>query len=262
MGPFLGISKAFSADILVTLLTTRTFHVTLSPFVGPRLSPLATSWLNKYGPYMQSLILEVDLTRLGLGPLHSERLRPGLRNLETLLHDFSMSQLRRDKALPLKSFVLLCRRFKTDNGDGESTGRYQSGINIKGYFPTSQAHRGDDSIIATDWEVVRAAKELSKFDNGSIGSGDSFQHASPTTTISSSVASSSSDERTQPHQRQDAFRIFNHLARLRSRIDALRICGFTEPVTHQILEILIPHFRSMPVQEHGYRIAPSTLGEE
>lgn len=61
--PYLGVAFSLYADMMIVFHSEHVFHVTLSPFVGPRLSPLATTWLNRYGPYMRRLV-EVDLTRL------------------------------------------------------------------------------------------------------------------------------------------------------------------------------------------------------
>lgn len=110
--PYMSVSYGFYTDVLLTFLSENTFHATFSPFVNSRLNPLSTTWLNKYGMFMRSIIIEVDMTRLGLGPgLSAARLLPGLEQMEGLLRDFSLTQATRDKATPLESLILLCRRF-------------------------------------------------------------------------------------------------------------------------------------------------------
>ncbi|KAK1725485.1 uncharacterized protein BDZ83DRAFT_561769, partial [Colletotrichum acutatum] len=88
------------------------FHITLSPFVGPYLNPLATLWCDKYGHFMQHVIVELDLTRLGFGPgKEACKLRAGTVNMDDLIGAFVRGQLRRKNHSTLKSLVLLCRRF-------------------------------------------------------------------------------------------------------------------------------------------------------
>ncbi|KAL7944884.1 hypothetical protein V8C42DRAFT_358019 [Trichoderma barbatum] len=116
--PYLGVSFGFYATIFVTILSEFTFHVTFSPFIARRLNPLATTWLNKYGRFMRSLIIEVDLSRLGLGPApEAVDLLPGITQLQRLLFDFSLSQLERSPEVPLETLILACRRFHGQRED-------------------------------------------------------------------------------------------------------------------------------------------------
>ncbi|KAK1254699.1 hypothetical protein MKX08_008694 [Trichoderma sp. CBMAI-0020] len=110
--PYLAVSFDFYAELFATILSEYTFHVTFSPFIAPKLNPLATTWLNKYGPFMRSLVIEIDLSRLGFGPSPSAiSLLPGLSHVQDLILDFSMSQLIRAPEAPLESLILACRRF-------------------------------------------------------------------------------------------------------------------------------------------------------
>ncbi|KAJ0329793.1 hypothetical protein COL5a_003618 [Colletotrichum fioriniae] len=110
--PYLDVSFALRADMLVTFLMGERFHITLSPFVGPYLNPLATLWCDKYGHFMQQAIVELDLTRLGFGPgKEACKLRAGTVNMDNLIGAFVSGQLRRKNYSTLKSLVLLCRRF-------------------------------------------------------------------------------------------------------------------------------------------------------
>ncbi|KAM0478133.1 hypothetical protein ACHAPX_005321 [Trichoderma viride] len=110
--PYLAVSFDFYAELFAVILSEYTFHVTFSPFIAPKLNPLATAWLNKYGPFMRSLVIEIDLSRLGLGPSPSAiTLLPGLSRIQDLILNFSTSQLRRAPEAPLESLILACRRF-------------------------------------------------------------------------------------------------------------------------------------------------------
>ncbi|KAK7451623.1 hypothetical protein Landi51_04994 [Colletotrichum acutatum] len=110
--PYLDVSFALRADVLVAFLMEKRFHITLSPFVGPYLNPLATLWCDKYGHFMQHVIVELDLTRLGFGPgKEACKLRAGTVNMDDLIGAFVRGQLRRKNHSTLKSLVLLCRRF-------------------------------------------------------------------------------------------------------------------------------------------------------
>ncbi|KAK1623939.1 hypothetical protein BDP81DRAFT_502143 [Colletotrichum phormii] len=110
--PYLDVSFALRADMMVAFLMGERFHITLSPFVGPYLNPLATLWCDKYGHFMQQVIVELDLTRLGFGPgKEACKLRAGTINMDDLIGAFVQGQLRRKTYSTLKSLVLLCRRF-------------------------------------------------------------------------------------------------------------------------------------------------------
>nr|XP_036581582.1 alpha beta hydrolase fold protein [Colletotrichum truncatum]KAF6789933.1 alpha beta hydrolase fold protein [Colletotrichum truncatum] len=108
--PYLRASFALHADIMVAFLMTEQFHITYSPFVNTYFDPLATLWLNRYGHFMQVIVLELDMTRFGFGPgIHAYKLRTGTVNLDILLNMFVETQMKRTS--PIKSLVLLCRRF-------------------------------------------------------------------------------------------------------------------------------------------------------
>ncbi|UKZ90384.1 uncharacterized protein TrAFT101_005407 [Trichoderma asperellum] len=110
--PCFAVSFDFYASLFAIILSEYTFHVTFSPFIAPRLNPLATTWLNKYGPFVQSLVIEIDLSRLGLGPSPSATaLLPGIGRVQDLIFDFSVSQLKRPLEAPLETLILACRRF-------------------------------------------------------------------------------------------------------------------------------------------------------
>ncbi|KAL7807099.1 hypothetical protein V8C26DRAFT_439709 [Trichoderma gracile] len=116
--PYMSVSFDFYSAIFIAILSEYSFHVTFSPFIAPRLNPLATAWLNKYSPFMRSLIIEIDLSRLGLGPdPQAAHLLPCTANLQRLLQNFSISQLRRVPEAPLETLILACRRFHGQRED-------------------------------------------------------------------------------------------------------------------------------------------------
>lgn len=304
--PCLRSSFSLYAEVLVTVLTTSTFHVVLSPFVGPRLNPLATLWLNKYGVYMRSIILEVDMSRLGLGPAGSQ-LGPGLNALGSLLHDFGIAQMQRDETLPLENLVLMCRRFYGKRTDGagpaavpsdhsshaagadaqSKASSASSHSSSKTASPTkerrdvaasarpakldepqSQPHQ-DGTVTAIDWHAVNATRKSSltkKSSQATITSSTSTQ----TKVSTSTGAKTAINQPPAPLARQpepaldtsycpDAYlSVCNHLARLRGRLDSLRLVGFGEQYSHQLLATLFPDIRTVRIQEHSYRVAPST----
>ncbi|RFU79294.1 hypothetical protein TARUN_2934 [Trichoderma arundinaceum] len=119
---YCGVSFDFYASLFVTILSEYTFHVTFSAFIAPRLNPLATTWLNKYGPFMKSLIIEIDLSRLSLGPgPGAAQLLPCVGHLQNLLFGFSTSQLERAPEAPLETLILACRRFYGQREDISDT---------------------------------------------------------------------------------------------------------------------------------------------
>ncbi|TFB02544.1 hypothetical protein CCMA1212_005248 [Trichoderma ghanense] len=116
--PYMSVSFEFYSTIFIAILSEYSFHVTFSPFIAPRLNPLATTWLNKYSLFMRSLVIEIDLSRLGLGPAPpTARLLPCTTNLQRLLHNFSLSQLGRAPEAPLETLILACRRFHGQRED-------------------------------------------------------------------------------------------------------------------------------------------------
>ncbi|KAF6804099.1 alpha beta hydrolase fold protein [Colletotrichum sojae] len=110
LSPYMAVSFGLRADIMVAFLMTERFHVTYSPFVNTYFDPLATLWCNRYGHFMQEIVLELDMTRLAFGPGQSaHKLRTGTTNIDKFVKSFVEKQLKR--CSPLKSLVLLCRRF-------------------------------------------------------------------------------------------------------------------------------------------------------
>ncbi|KAJ6437336.1 putative reverse transcriptase [Purpureocillium lavendulum] len=305
-------SFSLYAEVLITVLTTGTFHAVLSPFVGPRLNPLATIWLNKYGVYMRSIILEVDMSRLGLG-LSGPEIGPCLNNLGELLHDFGAAQMQRDESNPLESLVLMCRRFYGERlghakpaaiqGDGgldaaggnareRPTGQ-SSRESSKNPSPTREEHSAgsssrlatvsddparqphpDGTVTAIDWHVVNATRQASLKKKASqatitttrpVATRANTGTGGKATTNPSAAPDARNTQQAQNEPAVDSsycpdayLSVCNHLARLRGRLDSLRLVGFGDKYSHQLLATIFPGIREVRIHEHSYRVAPST----
>ncbi|KUI55780.1 hypothetical protein VP1G_03164 [Cytospora mali] len=117
------------ADIMVTLLMTRSFHVIFSPFVKQSSSPLATQWFMRYSHMMQDIRLEVDMTKLGFGHTwNSTTLGTKLQDIGDLISKFTEKMLARDeKANTLGRLTLHCRRY-FGYRQGKNSLEEQSGV--------------------------------------------------------------------------------------------------------------------------------------
>ena len=250
---YLSISSSFRADMLVAFLSTNTFHTVLSPYVNTGISPLATTWLLKYGPYMQSLILEVDMTKLGLGPTPGAvDLHPGLGHVEHLLKRVGESQMGR--GAPLKELILLCRKFHGRRED----------LNAK-KEEASAAPKAEQSSRAS----TRSAKSQR---SGSGSTSSSYQDRDSQGSTGARPASSDnsagidSHDYAQTHNTSDSetilqpyycpeehLSIYNQLLRLRGQVLSLRMCGFSEAYTRQFVATLFPRDDAW----YAYRLAPS-----
>lgn len=214
---YLAVSSSVRADILLTFLVTSKFHVVFSPYVNKQFSPLATLWLNKYVPYIRSLILELDMTKLGLGPsVEAAYLRPGLGKIGLLLQDFAQRQGMRQSPMEL---VLLCRRF----------------------------HGWRDVILKKAESTVEAGRK-SKHSMLSQQSDASFE-SSLQTSHESSMESDDPQPIVSKYCPDECLLICNHLLRL--DLLALRMCGFGEKYTLGFVANLFPGER------FAYRVAPS-----
>lgn len=110
--PYTSVSFGFRADILVTLFTTRHFHVVWSPYVMPQTSPAAVYYMRRYAGIMQWLTVEFDFSKLGFGPDHgASGLLPGIWNVYPRVDEFIDSQMERDQASTLFSLQVLVRRY-------------------------------------------------------------------------------------------------------------------------------------------------------
>ncbi|KAK3305649.1 uncharacterized protein B0T15DRAFT_378652, partial [Chaetomium strumarium] len=63
--PYTAVCAALRADVLATLFLARRFHVVYALGVTRALQPAATEYMDRYGPLMASVTLELDFTKLG-----------------------------------------------------------------------------------------------------------------------------------------------------------------------------------------------------
>ena len=234
---YLEVGSAFRKDILVAFLATTSFHVVLSPYVGPRMSPLATTWLLKYGPYMQHLTIELDMTKLGFGRNpDAAGLLPGLTSMEAHLKQIGLSQ-RKHRKVPLKQLILLCRRYyghratlaipepKSANGEQphskpqssrastRSAKSYRSGSASSSFHDPDSYETGVTRVISTDRDKI-----VETTDQGDL--------------------EARYDD--QPYCPDECLNICNQLAHLQGLISSLRMSGFSEKYTHQFVATLFP----------------------
>ncbi|RSL51097.1 hypothetical protein CEP53_008573 [Fusarium sp. AF-6] len=239
LASYLQVSFAFRADILVAFLQSVTLHAVFSPFVGCRVNPLATAWLNRYGPYAKSVAVEVDMSRLGCGPADSATcLLPDVEHVEDLVCEFVDSQLRRKESLPLQNLILLCQRFyghRRSSLSRPNTGR-SSGAS------SSSRGNSDEDIRFQSPEMYASMDELMK--------------QMTEETVSSPFEIPMPLPLPQTEYCPDSYLLFcNYIVHLKGRINTLRMCGFDETYTTRFMATLFSDVSS----EQAYRVAPSTI---
>ncbi|RSM12075.1 hypothetical protein CEP52_002702 [Fusarium oligoseptatum] len=239
LAPYLQVSFAFRADILVAFLQSVTLHAVFSPFVGCRVNPLATTWLNRYGLYARSVAVEVDMSRLGCGPADSATcLLPDVEHVEDLVCEFVDSQLRRKESLPLQNLILLCRRFYGRRGSSLSrpnTGR------SSGASSSSRGNSAEDIRFQSP-EMYASMDELMK--------------QMTEETVSSPFEMPMPSPLPQTEYCPDSYLLFcNYIVHLKGRINSLRMCGFDETYTTRFMATLFSDVST----GQAYRVAPSTI---
>ncbi|KFH41027.1 hypothetical protein ACRE_082680 [Hapsidospora chrysogenum ATCC 11550] len=263
---YLKVSASFRAEMLVAFLSANSFHVVLSPYVDFRISPLATSWLLKYSPYMQNLILELDMTKLGFGPkAGATDLLPGLDHVEGMLRRLGESQTRHRTLL--NQLVLLCRRFYghregpiADNSeavppkvDWASRASTLSARSQKSEAnSTSPANRDrafNDSAGRSRIVPATSPTEFARVDFRDFG-----QSSTTSRTAASVHTSRSSRAPSTPYYCPNEYlAICDWLLHLRGHISSLRMCGFSDEYTRHFVATLFPAGEGRYV----YRLAPS-----
>lgn len=94
---YTAVCWAMRADILVTILNTRQFHVVLSPFSTPTFDPLACHWFKKYAGYIQHLTIELDFSKLGFAAdPASASLKPLVSRIAAVMDDYANAQRKRN----------------------------------------------------------------------------------------------------------------------------------------------------------------------
>lgn len=249
------VSPLMRIDVLLTFLSVNAFHVTLSPHVGPRISPLATEWLIKYGAWMEKMIIEVDMTKLGLGAAEGAgMLYPGLRNVQKLVQDVARSQ--EDRVLPLRELTLLCRRYYGERPGPESNRSSH----------TSSASGNTSGTSGTNSSDANSAASTHTAQHSKI----SHENSNPTHSFGSSFDSSDTRSLTPPplnivkSPTQPRFKAYYcpnyHLpllnalyTPLHSKTHALRMCGFSERYSHALIKAMFPAGEGRCV----FRLGPS-----
>jgi hypothetical protein len=128
--PVFGGLQAFQQlrhELMTYFWTEYHFHVTLSPFTGPKFSPLSSLWLPEYLEIIQFLTVEADFTRFGFGaPSHFAVMKIGFSTLskgraeygntflnktENLLVEIVQGLIKRQGKTTMAEFNLMCRRY-------------------------------------------------------------------------------------------------------------------------------------------------------
>jgi hypothetical protein len=93
---YTSVCWAMRADILMTILNTRAFHIVLSPYSGRLLDPLAHHWFGRYAGYIQHLTIELDYTKLGFGAdPAAASLKPLVTKILPRLGQYAKAQMQR-----------------------------------------------------------------------------------------------------------------------------------------------------------------------
>jgi len=106
-------SSALRHELMTYFWTTYQFHVTLTPFSGPKFSPLSHMWMKDYLHIVQHLTVEVDLTRFGGSQLVDA---PAfgvdhLIKIENLFTAIVDGVSKREGGIKMAEFNLMCRRY-------------------------------------------------------------------------------------------------------------------------------------------------------
>lgn len=111
---YTSVCFAMRADVLAMLFITRRFHVVYSPFVTNRAQPVAISFMDRFGPHMVSITIELDFTKLGGNCCQgTEKLNPvpGLQRVAELVDGFAGRQQTRSREASIRELRVLVRRY-------------------------------------------------------------------------------------------------------------------------------------------------------
>jgi hypothetical protein len=289
--PYMSVCFDMYADMAVTFLMECRFHVTFSPFVGRRLNPLATNWLETHGRYMQHIILEVDMTRLGSNTgAGASELRIDTANITGLVEQFVGGQLRRrgrrKRHSTLRSLVLLGRRFYGERPPPAAVSKDINSIHedepisptkvgtpsgftkppvqklkaaerratILGLSPERPSSRQSFGTAAIKRRISSPTKILSIRPSTPI-------HATAPVPLISLVPGSDTGLApiAAPYCPEESLYACNSLFKLRGLVDSIRTCGFSSEYTHKLIHQIFILPGADDLKHHAYRIAPSTL---
>ncbi|KAK3385404.1 hypothetical protein B0H63DRAFT_182422 [Podospora didyma] len=169
---YTSVCFAMRIDMLTTLFLTRRFHVIYSPLVTETTQPAAVLYMDRFGPYMKWITLEIDLSKFG-GHWHpfaaQMDMSKSLVRVYKLVESFAERQLTRRGGVTIQSLAILVRRYyglrppveenskSTERGKGEKESR-QGGEkgDTKRDDKVSQIPYCDDSHLS----VLDALKRL------------------------------------------------------------------------------------------------------
>ncbi|KAI1036713.1 hypothetical protein LB503_003230 [Fusarium chuoi] len=251
LSSYFEVSFNFRADILVTFLQNTKLHAVLSPFTGPRVSPLATTWLNNYGMYANNIVIELDMTHLGCGSdPGAVALSPNVEQIEKLLQDFINAQMKRKESCPMESLILLCRRFHGRRPQAAIVSPPRAISSRPGSRPAS---RSASRSAKTPEPRSPAATTPRRFnfdeDAGGLRSPTLPDAISPTYPTVAPVEEYCPDS---------YLHFCNNILHLKGRIGSVRMCGFSEKYTAPFMGTLFSN-NSKITKRYAYRVAPSTI---
>lgn len=231
---YLWASPHMRADIMITLLLTRQFHVIFSPFMKPASSPLATKWLTRYLPMMQNVRLELDMTKLGFGhSWEATAMSAKLQDIGDLVWMFTETILTRDAvANSVGQFTIHCRRyFGYRQGKNPLEGREGAykyplrGSDDNDPRALNISKDGSEYNPNKPWNYNRTAPSLPPSAKNPY-SGHRRHHADRPNRV--------------PYVNEAQFSVADSLRKLVGRVDNIRMVGFSEDWTFWTHEALWP----------------------
>lgn len=261
--PYLTISAAFRADVLLAFLSSHTFHVVVSPYVTTKLSPLATSWFTRHAVYMRSIVLELDMTKLGFGPdVRAGGLLPRMERMEKLVGEFVGGWLEGVEGggeRRLGELILLCRRYYGERGSVPGTVEGS----VEGSPPSVQSAEASIRSLTPDIKAIPAiplqalalTTTNTTLPDSDSQAASSSSSASPTASLTNTITHRNTPDypTTTLYCPDYHFSLCSPLLHLRGQISSLRMCGFSYEYTRFFVLALFP-------AEDGrfaYRLAPS-----
>lgn len=231
---YLWASPHMRADIMVTLLLTRSFHVIFSAFVKDESSPLATQWLMRYLPMMQDVRLELDMTKLGFGySWESTMLSNQLPAIGDLVCRFTEVMLTRDKdANAIGRLTVHCRRYfgyrqgKNPLEGSEGAYRYPlPGSDKNDPRALNLCNDGSEYNPNQPWNYNRLTTSLPPSAKNPY-SGHRRHHADRLNRV--------------PYVNENQLSVADSLRKLVGRVETIRMVGFSEQWTYLTHEALWP----------------------